>query len=741
MQEEDQLCLLESLLAESEDAAFFNENLARLKYGKMSASEQVTATRRLTGRISSKLTQDKDSGLRVDIFLTIAADINHVRNLLEICEATDDAKTVVHIFTILRDSVAAKTLWRARNLAHLITWQATGVVAGTLAKYVETMPDNGVVKALARNAGVAQTLGEQGLVQSLVKIYREIMSKKKFCPKLKASLEALFMIGKYNLLDTLQAYQCHLTQKRQCFKITGSVLNILLQIVATDQGRTHFQDSNGVDILKTFSLELKLSHRFGDRLLVRTWNILSKCCRANLLPISDDCSPLQFDVPNINWRKRTNGNYSSNTSRETTPESEEDEIADDEDEDDEDAFAESISDEGLRSAKISPKVGKVQKRTDQDLRNSYQQFFLEFNHVLGGHRDVPGNDFENAKVSGLQKFVHVPLPDRTFLEHSSPVQNLHGKAGIVFRAKVSEIIRNTLDEKHYPRVLPQGPVIYDLDQLLDNPSSSMDDPSSSATDPRPALGQLEFESRFEGGNLRKVLQVGEREYDLILTPDVNTRKHHQWFYFSVTNMMTSTVYTFNIINYEKANSQFNFGMQPLMFSEQEFLQKNTGWSRVGSDVIYFKNQFSRSLGQGSNYMTASFKVTFPHSSQDVCYLAYHFPYTYSRLLKHLCQINHSKSPDTYIRMDVLTHSLAHHEVPMVTITSQNDNAPPIKDRKLVVLTSRVHPGESNASYIMEGLLNFLVSDDQEAGQLRAQFIFKIIPMLNVDGVINGWYYF
>ena len=33
-------------------------------------------------------------------------------------------------------------------------------------------------------------------------------------------------------------------------------------------------------------------------------------------------------------------------------------------------------------------------------------------------------------------------------------------------------------------------------------------------------------------------------------------------------------YIFNIINYEKANSQFNFGMQPVLFSVKESLQGN-----------------------------------------------------------------------------------------------------------------------------------------------------------------------
>jgi murein tripeptide amidase MpaA len=51
----------------------------------------------------------------------------------------------------------------------------------------------------------------------------------------------------------------------------------------------------------------------------------------------------------------------------------------------------------------------------------------------------------------------------------------------------------------------------------------------------------------------------------------------------------------------------------------------------------------------------------------------------------------------------------------------------------------VHPGETNASFIMEGFLEFIVSNDREAKALRDTYVFKIVPMLNPDGVIAGNY--
>lgn len=60
-------------------------------------------------------------------------------------------------------------------------------------------------------------------------------------------------------------------------------------------------------------------------------------------------------------------------------------------------------------------------------------------------------------------------------------------------------------------------------------------------------------------------------------------------------------------------------------------------------------------------------------------------------------------------------------------------------RPYIFLSCRVHPGETNASWVMKGTIEHLLSDSTEAAALRNAFIFKIIPMLNPDGVINGKY--
>jgi murein tripeptide amidase MpaA len=91
------------------------------------------------------------------------------------------------------------------------------------------------------------------------------------------------------------------------------------------------------------------------------------------------------------------------------------------------------------------------------------------------------------------------------------------------------------------------------------------------------------------------------------------------------------------------------------------------------------------------------------------------------------------------------------EVPLLTITDFKDKEIAVCKRKIVVVSARVHPGESNGSWMMEGYLKFLLSSHPDAVKIRKEFLynyfkfnlirilFKIVPMLNPDGVILGNY--
>lgn len=54
-----------------------------------------------------------------------------------------------------------------------------------------------------------------------------------------------------------------------------------------------------------------------------------------------------------------------------------------------------------------------------------------------------------------------------------------------------------------------------------------------------------------------------------------------------------------------------------------------------------------------------------------------------------------------------------------------------------MISARVHPGEPNSSWMMKGMIDYLTGPSSGANVLRQHFIFKIVPMLNPDGVVNG----
>lgn len=286
---------------------------------------------------------------------------------------------------------------------------------------------------------------------------------------------------------------------------------------------------------------------------------------------------------------------------------------------------------------------------------------------------------------------------------------------------------------------------------------------------------LHFESRFECGNLRKAVKINDCEYNLILETDTEEHMQTQWFYFRVQNPKKMTV-TFNILNFVKFDSLFNQGMKPLIYSDKEEKATGTQWHRDGFGIEYKENTISSNQHASRSYYCLRFSYTFRHA-HDTVYFAYSYPYTYSMMLHHLGQIEHNHS--NIARVNQLCLTLGGNTCPLLTITSNIQTYTPyeeelhewsltaagrrlirIREAKMqkqaeatnrvtgkeehekkqgIVITARVHPGETVGSFMMQGLIDFLAGDSREAKILRKHFVFKIVPMLNPDGVRFGHY--
>ena len=74
---------------------------------------------------------------------------------------------------------------------------------------------------------------------------------------------------------------------------------------------------------------------------------------------------------------------------------------------------------------------------------------------------------------------------------------------------------------------------------------------------------------------------------------------------------------------------------------------------------------------------------------------------------------------------------------MLIVTTFGSDYEEVRKRKGIIITSRVHPGETGASFMMKGIIDYLVGPSLGARMIRDNFVIKIVPMVNPDGVING----
>ena len=88
------------------------------------------------------------------------------------------------------------------------------------------------------------------------------------------------------------------------------------------------------------------------------------------------------------------------------------------------------------------------------------------------------------------------------------------------------------------------------------------------------------------------------------------------------------------MNYNKADSMFNYGMKVSVYSEKKAEAERIGWHRSCGDIAYYQNQVRKDYTFTKYYYTMTFTYTFEYD-EDSVFFAYCYPYTYSDLCRDL----------------------------------------------------------------------------------------------------------
>ncbi|XP_076046739.1 cytosolic carboxypeptidase-like protein 5 [Oratosquilla oratoria] len=264
-------------------------------------------------------------------------------------------------------------------------------------------------------------------------------------------------------------------------------------------------------------------------------------------------------------------------------------------------------------------------------------------------------------------------------------------------------------------------------------------------------------SSLSGGNVGQESLPVQYEFCLWTRPDCAgtefENNNRTWFFFGIKGGEPGTRARLNVMNLNKQSKLYSQGMQPVM--QQCYVvpgRASARWERIKEKCSYRSEESNTVI---------SWIHTVSEIPGTLTKYAFTYPFTYTEMQNLLDSIDKrfsQDSPSLYYHRELLVRSLDGWRLDLLTISSHLDkalerearlvglfpevnNPRPFKfpNKKVVFVSARVHPGETPSSFVFNGFLNFILSNDPRAVKLRDKFVFKLIPILNPDGVVRGHY--
>ena len=229
--------------------------------------------------------------------------------------------------------------------------------------------------------------------------------------------------------------------------------------------------------------------------------------------------------------------------------------------------------------------------------------------------------------------------------------------------------------------------------------------------------EIVFNTNFEGGSLGKVEVLGEHLFRCSVQGQYDQRGRNRqanWYFFRMEGVGgTELTLTLTDVVGEYDDKPGTCPMTPDTIPV--FSVDGEHW-QFFSSMLWDDSRKEATL----NFRPATDRIWIAHVP----------PYTHGRLLQTLDQIG--KRPTA--RVEVIGKTVKGRDLHMITVTNF---ARPDQDKRTVWLQARQHAWEAGTSYVMEGAMEFVTSDDALADELRDKVVFVFTPMLDPDGCATG----
>lgn len=214
---------------------------------------------------------------------------------------------------------------------------------------------------------------------------------------------------------------------------------------------------------------------------------------------------------------------------------------------------------------------------------------------------------------------------------------------------------------------------------------------------------MRISSNFDGGNIEVIRAEDENDIQLSILKD-NQSDFYQWFYFKLES---TAMLSHKLTITDLKNSAYP-----------------DGWQNYQAVASYDRHEWFRVDTQfdGDNLLIE-------HTlEQEHIYFAYFAPYSYERHLNLLAWAQSSLD----CKQQFLGNTLDGRDMSLLVIGE------PQEGKKSIWITARQHPGETMAEWLVEGMLERLLDeDDSLARSLLNKAVFYVVPNMNPDGAARG----